>query len=143
MSFNIALAFLPHTDLAATGSTLGEQLDFSEATSGLSEGPSAAQYGEHAIIVDPTAMLLQAPPANATIIGLFGTSDTYFLQRTTSQARLLVISEGEIVEDEGEALAAETLLESEDSTEDGFLAIFERVSGAGWEQLEALEWRRI
>ena len=143
MSFNIALAYLPHTDLTGAGSTLGEQLSFSDATSGLSEGPSAAQFGEHAIIVDPTAMLLQAPPGNATIVGLFGTSDTYFLQSTTSQPRLLVYSEGEVVEDEGEPLEAEALLERENSMEDGFLAIFQRISGAGWEQLEALEWRRI
>lgn len=143
MSFNMALAFLPHTDLAGMGFAPGAAVSFTEASSGAADGPSAAQFGLHALIVDPTAMLLQAPPANATVVGIFGTSDTYFLQTTTAEPRLLVHAEGEVVENEGEPLEAEELLQTAESTEDGFIAMFQRVSGATWEQLDALEWRRI
>ena len=142
MSLNLSFAYVPSTTVSALGFVGAERATFDAATSSMSDGASAAQFGEHVIIVDPTSDLLINPPAGATIVSLSGVSDTYVLQTTDEDPRLLVHVEGEEVESQGTPLAAEAVLDDQEFREDGFMSVFFCVSHASWDDLNRLDWRQ-
>lgn len=147
MSLNFAVAVLPNTDSAALASEASAGLSFDEASGTAHPGPAVAQHGPHTLVVDPTMQILATPTfverASAAIVGLSGVSDVYVLQVLGETPRLRVLAEGEVVEDEGSPLEAESVLAEHDFPEDGHLALFCRIAGLDESELNRLEWRPL
>ena len=144
MSLNFALGYLPDTALETLSDPGSGSLSFDEASSMDAAGPSATASGEDCLVVDPTMRLLDSPhfalDAGATVVALAGISDNYVLEVLGEQTRLRVFSEGELVEDDGDPIAAETILDDFDDPEDAHIALFCEVAGIEQEDLFKLRW---
>lgn len=147
MSLNFVLAYLPDTTPEILDAAGGAPLSFDAASSMESPGPAVAASGSDTLLVDPTMLFLDPPhfaqEAGATIVALAGVSDHYVLQVVGERPRLRVYAEGELVEDDGDPIASEYILEDVEDPEDAHLGLFCEVAGIEQEDLFALEWRLL
>lgn len=128
MSFTTTLAVVRDTTLDELGVTDPTPLTFDVVSSSRAEHLAGTQVGPHVLVVDPFLGELVVPAAERLgrqvhVVMLGGVSDTYVLQSHGTVERLLVLQDGEVVEDRGERLPAEAVLDGQDDREDGFLAL--------------------
>lgn len=143
MSFNLALALLPHTTPAAIGATGAASLSFDEATGASAQGAAAAAIGPHTIVVDPTMQLPEGasePTFGTLVVDLAGTADVYVVRAWNASPRLRVLAARELAEDQGDPLPHESVLNEIEDPEDAHLDFFCRAAGLTVEQLFALQW---
>lgn len=128
MSFNTSLAVIRDTTLDELGVVDPAPLTFDVVASSRAEHLAGKQVGPHVLAVDPFLGELVAPAAarlgrQVHVVMLGGVSSTYVLQSHGPVERLLVLQDGEVVEDRGERLPAEAALDGHDHHEDAFLAL--------------------
>lgn len=128
MSFTTTLAVLRDTTLDELGVTDPTPSTFDVVSSSRAEQLAGTQVGPHVLAVDPRLGELAVPAAarlgrQVHVVMLGGVSDTYVLQSHGPVERLLVLQDGEVVEDRGERLPAEAVLDGQDDREDAFLAL--------------------
>ncbi len=146
MSWNISLSVLPDTALTSLAPE-GEALSFGEATERFAL--VGAQLGDRVVLIDPfygTAAQVAAQHVGAQLytVSLGGTASTYAIEAHGPVSRLRVVSEGEIAEDQGEPLPAESALAGHDfDEEDAHLAVFEALAGAPFATLEEAEFHQL
>jgi hypothetical protein len=139
MSFNFALGVVPDAtpaDLAAARPLSADTVAFDEVSPGTI---ALAQIGSHVVVLDPAMIELDeilgdwADRTDRAAYGVIfsGVSDTYVLQAFGPVARLRVLSQGELVEDEGDALAAEAEADAvgAEFEEDRHIALVEKLLG--------------
>ncbi|MGY5766494.1 hypothetical protein ACXET9_15000 [Brachybacterium sp. DNPG3] len=154
MSLNVMLGFVPRTAPAALGAVLGAPLDFWEASGLAATGPSAAQVGEHTLLVDRTADVLSLPglaagaPDGTVLVTIGGTADVFALEVLGTRPRLRVLLERELVQDEGDPLPVETILGgggdgADIDPEDAHIALFCALAGIEPAELFELVWHPL
>lgn len=147
MSFNFVLALLPDTAPETLNTADESPLSFDEASSMERSSPSITANGPDTLLVDPAMQFLDVPSfaqeAGATIVALAGVSDHYVIHVTGDHPRLRVFSEGEIVEDDGDPIPSEALLDETDDPETAHLDLFCDLAGIEQEDLFRFEWRPL
>lgn len=145
MSWNISFSVLPDTDLAALNPE-GPALSFDTATDAYQL--VGAQVGDRVMIIDPfygTAARIVAQHVGAQLytVSLGGASDTYAIEALGPVSRLRVLSDGEVVEDQGDPLPAESALAGHEDDEDAHFAVLETLLGAPFAVFQQAEFRRL
>ena len=130
MSLNATLVFVPDAPLPALH---GSPTSFDEVTT-----TAAARFGSHAVFVGDEARELDLP-GGSVIVTIGGTADVFVVE-VPSEGRLRVYSEGEVVEDEGTALAEETVFNEIADPEDAHIELVCRLAGITPSQLWDAEW---
>ncbi|MFC8193216.1 hypothetical protein ACFUMH_16295 [Cellulomonas sp. NPDC057328] len=133
MSWNTTLAVLPRTVLAELPVDDPAPVPLDAATSVAEQRLLAAQVGPHVVLVDAYGGVRVTPLAarlgrQVYVVVLGGTSDVYALQAEGPTTRLLVHTEGEVVEDRGEPLPVERLLAGAGDLEEAHLAMLEALA---------------
>ena len=143
MSWNFTLVAIPRTSPDELGATDAAETSFDEASSSTARCPSAAAVGETTLVVDPTMTTFELPaePVPGTVVvEISGVSDTYTFRVLGEAPRFRVVSAGEIVEDEGEPVPAESDLDGDGLTEDAHLELFCRLAGISERDLWDSSW---
>lgn len=143
MSFNFALAFLPHTTPSMLGESSHAAISFDEASTSSMRGASSAACGPHTLLVDPTMQILDTSfvsTSGTTTVLLSGVADTYVVRIDGDSPRLRVFSQYEVAEEEGVPVPAESVFEEIDDPEDAHLEFFCRMAGITVNELWTLDW---
>lgn len=141
MSFTMCLAVIHDTTLAELPVRDGSAVSFESATrSSADVALAAAQIGPHVVAVDPlygelVSSVVAGLGRQVVLVMLGGVADTYVIEARGPVTRLLVRSAGEVVQDEGDPLAAEEWLDRVDDVEEAHLAVVEAVMGAPFTSL--------
>lgn len=144
MSFNVTLGFLPNTAPSEVGASSSAGISFEDASSMMTDGPSAAAVGPHTLLVDPTMLMVETlpfvPSPGTAVVTLSGVADVYMIQIYGDSPRSRVFSEYEVAEEEGTPVAAESVFEELEDPEDAHIEFFCRVAGITMNDLWNLEW---
>jgi hypothetical protein len=148
MGYNASFAVLSDTALSELPVEPGAFRSFDEASSITAVDLTAAQVGPHTVLIDPgvgdlARALAAKRGVGMALVTLAATSDVYIIESVAPDGepvRRRIEMAGEIAEDFGTPLPAETALTDTEDVEDAHLAVLERLVGAS---LSSLIWTRF
>ena len=147
MGFNATFAVLHDLtvdDLPVTGAAL----TFDEVSTSVATELTAAQVGDRVLLLDPdfgerAKPLAAARGARIELVVLHSLTDTYIVEAVAPDGeptRRRIEVEGEVVQEFGDPLPAETAAAGADDAEDAHLATLQSLVGVSLEDLMAVRF---